>query len=193
MARTYRIGSQIAPGDPFWVLVRAAIYQRASQLDVLLIPLEVDLTLLTAEERVGIVEELLAQNLDALIISGLDRTLAYLILDAGVPLIMATENDIRHPHATSPRGLYEVASVGANYLATQLGGRRRILLVGGLDEGFAKGESRLDGCHSAFARHPGISLFHLPTPWAYQPAYDALTEALRTHTAPFGGDHPREL
>jgi len=114
MPRTYRIGSQLAPGDPFWVLVRAAIYQRASQLDVLLTPLEVDLTPLTAEERVGIVEELLAQNLDALIISGLDRALAFLILDAGVPLIIATENDIHHPRATSPRSLYEVAAIGAN-------------------------------------------------------------------------------
>ena len=187
MPPTYRIGSQLAPGDPFWVLVRAAIYQRASQLDVLLIPLEVDLTPLTAEERVGIVEELLAQNLDALIISGLDRTLAYLILDAGVPLIIATENDIRHPRATSPRSLYEVAAIGANYLAARLAGRGRVLLIGGQGEGFDKGDSRLDGCRSAFARHPGISLLHLPTPWAYQPAYEALVEALRAQTAPFDG------
>ena len=56
MDRTYRIGSQLALGDPFWVLVREAMYHRASQLHVLLIPLESDLPLLAPEERVAILE-----------------------------------------------------------------------------------------------------------------------------------------
>ena len=116
----YRIGAQLAPGDPFWILVREAMHQRAKELDVVLVPLESDLTPLAPEERVGILEELLAQNLDALIVGGVDNTLAHLILDAGVPLIIATEIDLHHPRATSPRSLYEVASIGANYLAEQL-------------------------------------------------------------------------
>ena len=65
MAHTYRIGAQLASGDPFWVLVREAIYQRASQLDVSLILLEYDLTPLAPDEQVGILEELHTQNLDS--------------------------------------------------------------------------------------------------------------------------------
>ncbi len=139
MARTFRIGAQLASGDPFWVLVREAIYQRAGQLDVQLLPLESDLGPLAPEERVSILEELLAQNLDALIVGGVDDDLARLILDAGVPLILATEIDLHHPRATSPRSLYEVASIGATYLIDRLGGRGHILMVGGLYEGFDKG------------------------------------------------------
>ncbi len=185
MTQTYRIGAQLTPGDPFWVLVREAIYQRASQLDVTLILLESDLTPLTSEERVGILEELLAQNLDALIVHGVDIALADLILGAGVPLIVATESDLHHPRATSPRSLYDVAAMGASYLVDQLGGHGRVLIAGGLCEGFEKGESRLDGCRSVFDRYPNIEAIHIPAPWKYQPAYDKLSEALREITAPF--------
>jgi signal transduction histidine kinase/AraC-like DNA-binding protein/ABC-type sugar transport system substrate-binding protein len=187
MVRAFRIGAQLASGDPFWVMVREAIYQRASQLDVSLILLEYDLTPLAPDERVGIVEELLAQNLDALIVGGVDNTLANLILDAGVPLIMASEIDLHHPRATSPRSLYEVASIGANYLAEQLHGRGHVLVAGGLCEGFDTGESRLDGCRNVLERYPGISVIHIPAPWTYPPAYDRLCEALREITTPFDG------
>ena len=187
MVRTFRIGAQLASADPFWVLVREAICQRASQLDVSLLLLEYDLTPLAPDERVGILEELLAQNLDALIVVGVDNTLANLILDAGVPLIIATEIDLHHPRATSPRSLYEVASIGANYLAEQLHGQGRVLVAGGLCEGFDNGESRLEGCRNILERYPGISVIHIPAPWTYPPAYDRLREILCEITTPFDG------
>ena len=86
MPQPYRIGAQLAPGDPFWILVREAMHQRARELAVVFVPLESDLTPLTPEERVDILDELLAHDLDALIVHDIDRTLARLILDAGVPL-----------------------------------------------------------------------------------------------------------
>lgn len=187
MTRTYRIGSQLASGDPFWVLVREAAYQRASQLNVLSIPLESDLGPLAPEERVSILEELLAQNLDALIVAGVDVALAHLILDAGVPLILATEIDLHHPRATSPRSLYEVAAIGVNHLAEQLNGQGRVLVAGGLYEGFDKGESRLEACRNVLQRYPGISSIHLPASWSYALAYDRISEALREFTTPFDG------
>ncbi len=187
MVQPYRIGSQLGSGDPFWVLVREAIYQRASELDISLILLEYDLTPLAPEEQVGILEELLAQNLDALIIGGVDIALAALILNAGVPLIIGTEIDLQHPRATSPRSLYDVADIGAAYLVKQLAGQGRVLVAGGLCEGFDKGESRLNGCRNVLERHPGISVVHVPAPWAYQPAYDRISEALHGITTPFEG------
>ncbi len=187
MAQTYRIGLQLASGDPFWVLMREAVYQRAAQLDVNLIALESDLTPLAADERIEILEELLAQNLDALVAGGVDDALAHLILDAGVPLILATEIDLRHPRAVSPSGLSEVAATGAAHLAERLGGQGCVLIAGGLCEGFDRGESRLDGCQSIFGRHPGISLVHLPAPWDYQLAYEILSQALQRHTTSFDG------
>lgn len=182
-----RIGLQLASGDPFWVLVRESVYQRAGQLNALLIPLESDLPLLAPEERVAILEELLAQNLDALISGGMNDELAYLILDAGVPLILATEIALRHPRATSPLGLFEVATIAADYLTLRLGGQGRVLVAGGLCEGFDKGESRLEGCRDAFQRHPGISPVHLPAPWTYQPAYGTMCQLLHEITTPFDG------
>jgi signal transduction histidine kinase/AraC-like DNA-binding protein len=136
---------------------------------------------------VSILEELLAQNLDALIVGGVDVALARLILDAGVPLILATEIDLHHPRATSPRSLYEVASIGANYLVERLGGRGRVLMVGGMNEGFDKGQSRLDACRNVLRCHPAVSLTHVPTPWTYDPAYSKLRTALHELTAPFDG------
>lgn len=187
LAQPYRIGLQLASGDPFWVLVREAVYQRAAQLDVTLVALESDLTPLAAEERVEILEELLAQNLDALIAGGVDDALAHLILDAGVPLILATEIDLRHPWATSPRSLYEVAEIGAAYLVERLNGQGRVLLVGGMHEGFERGESRLDGCRNVLAALPNISLTHLPAPWTYEQAYHKLCEAFHSYETPFNG------
>jgi signal transduction histidine kinase/ABC-type sugar transport system substrate-binding protein/AraC-like DNA-binding protein len=187
MSQTYRIGSQLTSGDPFWVLVHEAVYQRASQLDVSLIPLEFDLTPLAPDEQVGILEELLAQNLDALIAHGMDDALARLILDAGVPLIVATETDLHHPRTTSPRSLYEVASIGARYLAERLGSQGRVLVVGGLCEGFDKGESRLDACRNVLQSYPGISLIHLPAPWTYALAYEAVRAGLREIAPPCDG------
>jgi len=187
MTRTLRIGLQFAVGDPFWVLVREAIHQRANQLNIPLIHLEWDLVPLAPEERVTILEECLAQDLDALIAAGVDHALANLILDAGVPLVLGTEIDLIHPHATSPYGLYEAATIGASYLAERLNGRGRILLVGGLHEGFEKGESRLAGCYDALRSFPDIRLIHRPAPWTYEAAYRKLSETWQKNTEPFDG------
>lgn len=187
MVPAYRIGLQLASGDPFWVLVREAVYQRAVQRNVLLIALDSDLTPLAPEARVAILEELLAQNLDALIVGAVDHELANLILDAGVPLLIATEIDLHHPRATSPRSLYEVAAMGAAYLASRLDERGHVLIVGGLHEGFEKGESRLQACRDVLRRYPAINLIHRPTPWTYELAYSSLRETLREITAPLDG------
>ena len=67
-----------------------------------------------------------------------------------------------HPRATSPSSLYEVAAIGARYLAEQLWYRGLVFLVGGLCEGFDTGESRLEGCRNILERYPGISTIDTP-------------------------------
>ena len=69
MPQPFRIGLQIGPYDPFWVQVREAVNQRAQQLGLYLIPIEIAgrPDALQEEEQISVVEELLAQQLDALI------------------------------------------------------------------------------------------------------------------------------
>ncbi|MGE5601904.1 MAG: ATP-binding protein [Nitrososphaerales archaeon] len=187
MAQPYRIGAQLAPGDPFWILVREAMHQRARELAVVFVPLESDLTPLTPEERVDILDELLASDLDALIVHDIDQALAHLILDAGVPLISAVELHFTHPRATSPSSLYEVAALGARHLAERLSYRGLVLLAGGLCEGFDRGESRLQACRDTLQPYGEISTIELPSPWQYKPAYTALEQGLRGRTTRFDG------
>ncbi len=187
MDRTCRLGLQITLGDPFWILVREAVHQRAAQVGARLISLEMDLVPLAAEERVEILEELLAQDVDALIVSGIDNALAKMILDAGVPLIAATEIALCHPRATSPESLYEVAAIGADYLAKRMNGRGRVLLVGGIPEGFDTGKVRVDACRDVLGRAAAVHLTHIATPWTYAAACDTLRGALSKCAEPFDG------
>lgn len=41
MPQPFRLGSQIEPYDPFWVQIREAVNQRAQQLGLYLIPIEI--------------------------------------------------------------------------------------------------------------------------------------------------------
>lgn len=186
MSPPYRIGAQLAPGDPFWILVREAMHERARELPVLLVPLDSDITPLTHEERIDILDELLAQDLDALIVHDVDETLAHLILDAGVPLISAVELRFTHPRAVSPASLYDVAAIGARYLAERIGYRGQVLLAGGLCEGFDRGESRLQGCHDVLQVYPEIAITHIPAPWTYKGAFAALQKGLVEVPQPLG-------
>lgn len=189
--RRRRIGVLMAAGEPFWVLVREAIFERARQLHAILVPLESDLGPLATEDRIDLLEELLAQDLDAVILQGADETLARLIVDAGVPLLSASEMEMGHPLVTSPRGIAEAATIGINYLVEQLGGQGHVLLAGGAGEGFDSGASRVRACLDVLSRYPDIAITHAPTPWLYSSAYEALERKLSGMTVPFKSDQGR--
>lgn len=187
MTRTYRIGLLMVAGDPFWVLVREAIIGRAGQTNATLVPLESDLSQLLPEEQIGLLEEMLAQDLDAIIMGGADESLAHLIVDTGVPLVTAVELDLDHPLVTSPHGISDASFIGMSYLVEQLGGQGHILVVGGLGEGFDTGASRLKAGWEALGQHPGIQVTHVPTPWPYEVAYKLLDEKLKGTKMAFDG------
>jgi len=187
MAHTLRIGSQIGPADPFWVQVREAVYQKAQQLAINLIPIEIAdrPEILSREEQASLVEELLAQELDALICWNLSDSLIYHILDCGLPIIYLAEREFRHALFVSPIGLYDTGQIVGTYFAEKLAGQGRVLCIGGLTEPGGEGAgSRLAGIHDALQAYAGISLEHIPSFWRYEQAYPQIETALRRLGSP---------
>lgn len=175
----------LAAGDPFWVMVREAILLQAERTGAQLVTLEEDMSALPDDERLALVEELLAQDVDVLILQGADNKLAQPVLDACVPLVIATESEVRHPLATSPLGLYDAARLGMTYLVERIGRVGRLLLVGGLHEGYDVGLSRLRACWDVLRSTPQVQVTHIPTPWPYAPALEAVHRGLAEHSHPF--------
>lgn len=177
-----RIGMQMLSSDPFWVLVREGIYQRAEQLHVTLVPVEVDLWRLTGDKQMEVIEEILAMELHALLTQAMPPPLARLIANAGVSIVFLTETDIRHPLIAAPQGLHEVARMAARFIADGIGRRGRVLIVGGLMEGLDKGHSRLQGFHAVMDLFPQVQVEHISTSWIYETALDQVIEALSQPT-----------
>jgi len=178
---TLRIGARIGSADPFWVQARESVHQRAQQLGIVLVPIDIGRsTALSNEEPTGLVEELLAQELDALICSYLPERLLYQILEAGVPVIHLTESDIRHPLFVSAYGFYDIARMVGAYLVEQLAGRGNILIIGGQMATVGEdGRSRIAGFSDALRGYPGITLRHIPSAWRYERAYPQIEAAMR--------------
>ncbi|HEU4324603.1 MAG TPA: substrate-binding domain-containing protein [Roseiflexaceae bacterium] len=189
MRQTFRIGSQIGPYDPFWVQVREAVSQRVQQLGLELIPLEITQRpdMLPVEDQISLVEELVARQLDAVICCNLSEQMIERLLDEGLPIIYLSETKIRHPLFVSPHGLYEAGRMIGALFAERLGGRGRVLCVGGLSEDIDKedGRTRIDGFYDALSLFPDIAVTHVATCWRYEQAYpqiEAALKRLQTHT-----------
>lgn len=181
----FRLGLQHLSGDPFWVLVREGIYQRAEQLGVDLVPVEVDMWPLRADRQMEIVEEMLAMELHGLVAQSMPPSLARLIANNGVPIVLLAEMEVQHPLIAAPHGLYEVARIAARFVAQCIDGRGRVLVAGGLTEGFDQGQSRIRGFRSALEMVPQIEIIHVPSSWAYDNALTQIREALRQESGRF--------
>ncbi len=180
-----RIGMQLLSSDPFWVLVREGIYQRAEQLQVQLAPVEVDFWPLSGDRQMEVMEEVLAMELHALVAQAMPPPLARLMANAGAPIVLLTETDIRHPLVATPHGLREVGRMAARFLVDGIERRGRVLIVGGLMEGYDKGQSRLQGFHAISDAYPQIEVEHIPTAWVYDTALEHVNEGLSEETRPF--------
>ncbi len=183
MSRTFHIGFNTDRGDPFWILVEEAIYRKAQQLPVNLVRFHTDdhLRPLAEDERIVLVEELLAQQFDVLIGWQWPEDLAYQVLEAGLPIVHLSETDIKHPLSVSPKGLGEVAQLAGDYLAQQLNGRGHVLILGGQIQPYMQddGRSRIQGIKQATATYPHISLEHIPCSWVYKEACVELQDAMQ--------------
>jgi signal transduction histidine kinase/AraC-like DNA-binding protein/ABC-type sugar transport system substrate-binding protein len=168
------------------VQVREAVHQKAQQFAIDLVPIDIGpSSRFSKEQHTELVDELLAQDLDALVSSYLPDDLAYRILDFGLPVIHLTESDVHHPLFVSPRGFFDIAHTIGTYLAERLQGRGHVLVIGGLlaDHG-EDGRSRLAGVQDALAAFPGIRITHIPSAWRYERALDSITAAMQQLDTP---------
>jgi ABC-type sugar transport system substrate-binding protein len=153
MSRTIRIGILIGQGEPFWVQVHEALWQRAQTLAVELIEITIKVSdALSSDEQAEVVEDLRVQELDAFICNVYPPALLARILDSGIPIIYVGEIALRHPRLTSRLGLYDAASMLGTFLHKRLAGRGTLLVAGGhMDDGEDNGQSRLDGFFAALS------------------------------------------
>jgi signal transduction histidine kinase/ABC-type sugar transport system substrate-binding protein len=190
MSRPLRIGLNVPPIDPFWVEVCEAVSQRARQLGLELIPTNAYYTVerLSDDEQTALVEEVLGQDLGALIGWDFSEDLTYRVLEAGVPIIThSSEMPIRHPLLVTREGLYPVAQMLGRYVAERMGGRGHVLVVGGLLLNVLSGDGRhrVAGFRDTFQGYPQITMDHIPTHWAYEWAYPQIHAALQSLAQPF--------
>jgi signal transduction histidine kinase/AraC-like DNA-binding protein/ABC-type sugar transport system substrate-binding protein len=182
MDQILRIGSQIGSYDPFWVQVREAVYRKAQQLNAELIPINIteQPAMLSLEEQASLVDELLAEDLKALICWNLPADMIHRLLDLGLPAIYLSESQIRHPLFVSPRGLDQAARIVGEYFADELNGHGQVLCVGGLMEVEGEdGSTRLEGIQETLNKYPDISFFHIPSLWRYDQAFPQIETAMR--------------
>ncbi|MBN1119770.1 MAG: substrate-binding domain-containing protein [Anaerolineae bacterium] len=182
MKQTCRIGSQIGSYDPFWVQIREAVDQKAQEMGLKLIPIEIAERpdTLPVEDQIDMIEELLAQELDALICWNLTERMLHQILERELPVIFLSESKIRHPLFVSPYGLYEAGRMIGAFFAERLDGQGQVLCIGGLSEiGGEDGRTRIKGFCDALDSFTGISIRHIPSHWGYEQAYSSIEAALQ--------------
>jgi signal transduction histidine kinase/AraC-like DNA-binding protein/DNA-binding LacI/PurR family transcriptional regulator len=214
MKQLLRIGLQAHSIDPFWVEVRETIYRAAAspvtvtplpvlngiarreliegeglasveRLTVELVEIECIPFELSGDELVTRVEEVLALELDALIAIPDQLLFIQRLVDGGLPVIgIHYRDEIRHRLFTCPEGLYRPARMACELLAQRLGGRGRVLIVGGHPAQPRHAmSSRLQAALDVFSQYPAIAWNHLPAPWDAGGAFQAVAEALADEQA----------
>src|SRR5687767_11625832 len=182
MTKALRIGLDLAPDDPYWVLVREAIYQSAEKCAIHLVSADAySRRELTDQERISWIDELLALELDALISKDLPEELCMQVLNSGLPIIYASESEVRHPRFSAPFVLNRAAQMIGHYLAERLSGQGSVLIVGGPENNAV---NRVEGIHEALGKYPRIRQYHLLGPWDYTQAYTIFLETMRTMPEP---------
>lgn len=182
-----RIGIQVAPGDPFWVQVRESLFQQMQRLGPQWVPIEVGTSFrdILELDPISITEEILAQDLDALISNGLSKITIDQLLGSGLPIVLLSETSIQHPLLTSLYGLYECGRMAGDFIAKALGGHGFTLCVSALlDIGLDNGYTRLNGYYAALQQYPGLSTLHCPAYWTYEQVYPVVETTLRNLERP---------
>ncbi|HRC76665.1 MAG TPA: ATP-binding protein, partial [Kouleothrix sp.] len=182
MAHTPRIGIQIELDDPFWVQVREVMWQRAQTLAAELVEVNIQTThLASADQQSEVVEDLIVQELDALISNTYPLSLLSRILERQIPIIYVSEIALRHPCLVSRLGLYDAAYMLGRFLDERLAGHGTLLIVGGESFGEDNGQSRLDGFAAALAGAGLYSIHRLPSDWTYEQTRPRVEAFLSQH------------
>ncbi len=193
MPAVARIGIQIVPGDPFWVQVREVILQRATELLIDIVELGIhEVALLATDVQIEAVEDLVVQELDALILNMGSMELIDAILERNLPVIFVSEFIRHHPRFVSRIGLTQAGAMIGDYCNTHLPAGAAILIVGGvmLDEMVDTahfgdstdwGISRITGCLSALDPAKAFKIYRLPCLWSQEEAYPVIETWCHDH------------
>ena len=186
MTATLRFGVQFDATDPFWALVREAVHQHMQLLGINPVPIDVDTPYLYAlpnDEQISLVEELLVQEIDALICQDWPEILATRLLDLGIPVVNLTELELRHPLFVAPQGLYDIAKDIGTFIAQRLNRQGRVLVIGGGVHHLGEdGRNCIAGVSDALRNYPQIAVQRFPSLWTY----DLASQALRAFDWPPG-------
>jgi hypothetical protein len=93
---TVRIGLYLSSTDTFWDLVDEAAAQTAEVMQEDLLPLVFEATQPSIEEQVVLIEEVVAQELNALVIGDLHPSVLSDVADKGIPVVSPFESDLVH-------------------------------------------------------------------------------------------------
>ncbi len=182
-----RIGAAIGPHDPYWIQVRETAYHRVEELGATLVPLEISDSneTLFSLDPASLAEELLAQDLNAVVCQTLPLGTVYQLVYHNLPVVFLGESQLQHRLFSSPRGLDEAGRIAAKFVAERLEGHGRALCVGGLlDQGEDKGVSRISAFCDTLRKISKVSVLHCPTAWRYDKAYPLVHSTLKELGAP---------
>lgn len=200
--RPLRIGLQANSIDPFWVEVRETIWHACQRSESTHAPnddqscetpvslIEVDTLPEHSEgdEFATRLEALLALELDALIAVPSSMAFIEALLDQGLPVVALHHRDLVHPRFSCLPELYPSARLVCQFLLDALGGRGRILIVGGQREYVRSApSSRLQAALDLFSQASQIEWRRIPAPWDHAGAVEALLDGLADADAPFDG------
>lgn len=185
MGKTYRIGMQIIPLDPFWVEISFGLEQKAQKVGIELIPLDIGMEDQPGANYPYLLEQLLVQKIDALIIQALPLPLLNLIRTENIPIISLStmlncyKQECDHPAIVSPLGLYEISKLICDYLIERLHGKGTVLAIGGLRSVGEDGRTLIAGVYDKFAPYKDIQIIHIPANWNPDKAYPSIVEEMK--------------
>ncbi len=176
MKDTVRIGSRVQPSDPYWVLVGEHLRQRSQEQGITLVDINLPLETVTGEAQLSLLDDLLAQELDALITPRMPQALARRLVTAGLPLLFTDEMEYIEAGVTSPRGLDTAATTAARFLLQQIGGCGTVVMIGGEERHLPTVQRRVQGFLQPVAACPQVHCIQVPTLWRYSEAYEIIME-----------------
>lgn len=188
--KSLRIGVLITPTDPYWIQAMEAIFHANQNIgdDLVLIQLASSLNEYAAIDQEDLLDQILAQGLDALIITFVSVPLYDGLLAAGVPIVCLSEADYHHSKFAAGSNLFDGGRMAGEYLGQCLDGKGHVLCVtAGLEHDITTGQTRLAGLHQGLEAYPGIHMEHIPAFWTYAQSYPTLLASLKNYPCRIDG------
>ena len=178
----HRIGIMVIPSDPYWIQALEAMVHANREFGDELVLLQPAATNQDLEliPNTDLVDQILANELDVLIITGSSIPLIQALIDEGLKVVCLAEMvEFRRPNLTVMADLFEGGKIAGEYIAEKLNhAGRAVCVTAGLENLTVTGQYRLNGFCSALQAFPKIQVDHIPAYWSYSLAYPALLTAL---------------